>query len=314
MLYRLLITALLLTPFFASQAQQETEATSIQIKYKFNKGDQFEEKQRSQEDSYLNLNGDNQRTTNQKNTTLLFTVTAVNSIQATIEASYKQINLLSSSSDQHVSVNTSSDDNGMYNRLFKAMIGKKFTIVMQYNGTLKTITGLSPIFDQMVAAVPEVKAKERPTLKKFLQSQFGAEALKASFAVVLPYYPAREIQANGSWSNLLYTGGFYHGRIDNYWKLEYNDKYTIKLSNKGKFVTDSSEQVDLGGGQKGFVDLDGEVHGNYVIDPQTDWPSICITHTELNGNYIYLSPKKRKKNVEVPVRVVMDASYQFKHL
>lgn len=304
----------LLTAFPGAYAQLNNSSNEFNLQYQFTEGDQFQVKQHSQEDSYLDLNGVEQRTTNQLDAIMLLTVTQVNAAQATLEATYKQINLLSSSQNQSITVNTSSDGKDVYNRLFKAMTGKKFTIIMRHNGIISNISGLNSIFDGMIAAVPEVKASERETLKKFLQSQFGAQALKGNLALVLPYYPDMAIQMNGTWTNQLYTNGFYNAHTDNYWKLTFGDKYAINLTNQAKFTTDPTQTVDLGGGQKGHVDLKGTVQGQYMIDPSSGWPSMCIIHAELKGDYIYINPNNSKRNVKVPVRVVKDASYQFKHL
>jgi hypothetical protein len=309
------MTALLVAAFFTAGAQAQDAGSSLHLQYAFHKGDQYQMKQHSQEDTYINLNGEQQRTTNDRDATLLLTVSAVAAGKATLRASYTHITMNSSSADQQVSVNTDGDSDDVYNRLFKAMTGKNFYITLQNNGTIAGITGLDSIIAGMVAAAPEVKAADRPILKSFLESQLGSEALQAGLAYVLPYYPSHEVQSQGSWSNLLYTGGFYHGRIDNYWKLDYGSKYSIKLSNKGRFVTDSTELVDLGGGQKGYVNLKGEITGSYLVDPETYWPTMCITHLELRGDYIYVVKKRKKeRRVPVPVRVVMDASYHFKHL
>lgn len=316
MIKRILITVLLLGAGIAVFAQEDNPE-SFDFKYKFQKGDQYEITLHTQQDSYLTTDGTPQRTTNQRDAQINFTITGVNQLEATIEASYQKLVLISSSSEDQISVNTESEGNDLYDRLFKPLIGKKFTIVLQNNGLVKSVSDMSAIFDQMIAAVPEVKEDEKETLKGFLEAQFGASALKADLATVFPYYPVRTVQLNGSWSNLLYTEGFYHARINNYWKLDFGDKLAINLSNKGRFVSDSSETVDLGGGNKGFVDLKGETLGKFLVDPQTYWPRSCITHTELSGSYIYINPnkKKRKKgNITVPVRVVMDASYKFKHL
>lgn len=315
MIKRILVTTLLLLGGVAAFAQEENPE-SFDFKYKFQKGDQYDITLHTQQDSYLTMDGTPQRTTNQRDAVIHLTITDVNQLEATMEASYQKLILISSSSDDHISVNTESDDNDLYDRLFKPLIGKKFTIVLQNNGLVKSIGSMSAIFDQMIAAVPEVKAHEKETLKDFLEAQFGSTSLKADLATVFPYYPVRTVQLNGSWSNLLYTEGFYHARINNYWKLDFGDKLAVNISNKGRFVSDSTEQVDLGGGNKGFVDLKGETQGKFLVDPQTFWPTSCITHTELNGNYIYINPNKKKKkgNISVPVRVVMDASYKFKHL
>lgn len=304
--------ALTLISISSAFAQLNNAPSEFDLKYQFTTGDQFQVKQHSQEDSYLDLDGVEQRTTNQLDDTLLLTVTSVNAAQATLEATYKQISLLSSSQDQNVSVNTNSDATDVYNRLFKAMTGKKFTIIMQPNGMISSISGLNPIFDAMIAKA-DVKAKDRETLKKFLESQFGPEALKGSLALILPYYSSAPVQVNGTWTNRLYTNGFYNAHTDNYWKLTYGDKYSINLTNKALFATDSSQVVDMGQGQKGYVALTGTVQGQYTIDPSSGWPSMCITHAELKGDYIYISPKNGKDKIRVPVRVVKDASYQFKH-
>lgn len=313
MIRRIFFTLCMLVAFGSAFAQMD-DPISFDLKYKFTKGDEYQITLHTQQDSYLTVNGVSSRTTNQRDAQLHLTITAINHLEATIEVAYQKLMLVSSSADDHISVNTESDDKNIYNRLFKPLIGKKFTLILQRNGTVKSVSDMSDIFGQMIAAVPEVKADEKKTLKQFLESQFGAEALKADLSRVFPYYPVRTVQAKGSWSNLLYTDGFYHARINNYWKLDFGDKMAINLSNKGRFVTDSTEQVNLGGGNKGFVDLKGELQGKYLVDPETYWPTSCITHTELKGNYIYLNPNKKKKNVIVPVRVVMDASYKFKHL
>lgn len=314
MMKKVVIIACILLTAVGAYAQEQSRQESFDFKYQFKQGDQFEITLHTQQDSYLTMDGTPSRTTNQRDAQILFTIASVNRLEATIEASYQKLVLISSSGEDNISVNTESSDNGLYNRLFKPLIGKKFTIVIQSNGALKSISSMDAIFDQMIAAVPDVKENEKATLKQFLKAQFGSAALKAELVKVLPYYPVRTVQLNGSWSNLVYSDGFYHARINNYWKLDFGDKMAINISNKGRFVTDSSEQVDLGAGNKGFVDLKGETLGRFLIDPKTYWPASCIVHTELNGNYIYLNPKKKKDNIIVPVRVVMDDSYKFKHL
>lgn len=311
----ILLTVLVCALQYTAGAQQADESTlSFDLAYRFTQGDQFEIKQHAQQDSYLSMGGMPSRTTNAQDGTMLLTVASVNATEATLTATFKQITLVSSNADTHISVNTSTDDQGLYNRLFKAMTDKPFTIVMQNNGTVKSVTGLDSIFDQMIAAVPEVKADERPTLKHFLESQYGEEAIKFALTFVLPDYPVRSVHINGSWMSQLYTGGFYTGRMQNFWKLDYGDKYLLKLSNRGTFSTDSTQQVDMGGGQQGFVDLKGEVKGQYVLDPETDWPTRSVSHMELKGNYIYLNKKRKKRKIFIPVRMVKDVSYQFKHL
>lgn len=301
------LSAILIAPFAEAQEYMD-------LHYQFHKGDQFRITQHSSQETYLTLQSETDRTTNENNSTLQLTVQSIEADKATIEAEYTKIIIQSSSQDQEVSVNTETGQDDVFNRLFKGLIGKKFTLILKNDGTVTNVSGLDQIIDQMVNDLKGVKSKEKPTLKDFLKSQMGPEALKASLAIALPYYPPQKVHNDDSWMNQLYTKGFYHARIDNYWKLDYGDRYVIKLSNQGKFNTDATEEVDLGGGQKGFVDLEGQIEGKYIIDPQTFWPTSCILHVELTGNYIYESQRKRKRDVKVPVRVVINTRYQFNHL
>ncbi len=311
---QLLVAALgCLAAFSASAQIQQSGDNGLDLAYKFSDSDHFEISQRLQQDSYLTLNEGPQRTTNTTKATISFIVQSVQGGTATIAVSYVDIFLHVSLQDQTVTVNTAEPPKDVYGRLFQKMVGETFTLQLLNDGTIKEISGLDAIFDKMIAGTPEVKKDEQATLKKFLQSQFGAETLRSSLAFVLPHYPSRILRIDDSWTNQLSTEGFYHGQIDNYWKLAYADKYVIKLTNKGKFTTNPSEEVDMGDGHKGYVDLQGEVQGQYTLDPETNWPATCVIHSELGGKYIYKPAKRRKDNIEVPVRTVMDATYKFKH-
>ena len=102
--------------------------------------------------------------------------------------------------------------------------------------------------------------------------------------------------------------------------MVFGTKHMVKLENKGKFSTDPNEVVEIEEGQEGRMDLDGDINGQYVINPATAWPSRSIVHTELEGTFIFYltkGKKKRKKKkgeLKAPVRIVQNASYEIKHL
>lgn len=289
----------------------------IDLHYQFKKGDIYSIHQNSSQETYLTVKGVPQRTSNHKEAVLELSIKNIlPGGVAEIDAEYKKIILLTTQKNLTVSVNTETEEDDIYNNLFRALIDKPFTIKMEPNGNIEDISGLDAIFDQMIAALPDVKEKEKPILKTFLEKQMGASQVKTSLSLVLPYYPSYKVQTDDSWASHLYTKGFYNGRVDNYWKLTFGTKYMIKLENTGKFGTDPTEVVDLDGGQKGRMNLDGEIKGKYVINPTTNWPASCILHSELNGNFIFFIMKREKKKGElkVPVRVVRNANYRIKHL
>lgn len=286
----------------------------ISLHYHLQLHDRFEMTQHSQQDSYLTLDAGPQRTTQQLDATMLFTVDSLKAGGAVLRVHYESLNLQTSQDQQNISVNTAAAGTDQYSRLFKAMMGQDFFMTLLPDGTLGSIYGMNRVFDRMIAAVPELKPADKATLKHFLQSQFGPAALKTSLAYVLPRYPDHQVQTGDSWMDIEYTKGLYNGRIDNYWRLDYGDRFTLRLSNKGKFSTDASQKVDFGGKQKGYVNLQGTIEGHCLLDPETDWPAMVISHSEMKGNYVYEAERRKKRELKVPVRVVMDASFQFKHL
>ncbi len=312
---KILATVGLLFMFFSVVSAQEY----LELQYQLNKGDQFEVDQQASQETYLTINDVPKRTSNHTDAVLLLTVQGIHAGKATLNAEYKKISLRSSQDELKVSVNTDGQADDVYNKLFRALIGKSFTIDLQENGSVDQVSGLGPIFDQMIDALDGVKEKEKPILKEFLEDRMGAEQIKANFSMVLPYYPNYKVRTGDSWSSHLSTEGFYNGRIDNYWKLVYGTKYMVKIKNTGKFGTVASEVVDLGDGQKGRMDLDGEIKGQYAINPKTGWPTLSIIHSELHGKYTYFimkgkRKKKKKENLDVPVKIVKNISYKIRHL
>ncbi|GAA4301206.1 DUF6263 family protein [Compostibacter hankyongensis] len=298
--------------FFQAAAAQDYQ----DLRYKLTQGDRFEVTEHSQEDSYLTLDGIQKRTTRQMDAVILFTVTALTPAAATIEGKITQLTLVSSGDNQRVSVNTKSGEEDVYNKAFRPIIGKPFNLTMSPYGIIKTISGLESAFDGIINTLGLKKTEEKDAMRQLLQSLFGAEPLKARLTLILPHYPSHQVRSGDTWSDVVYTDGFYHGRINNYWKMEYGDAHTIRLSNKGKFSTDKSEEVDMGSGLRGLIDLGGETQGQFAVEPETGWPNLCTQHTELEGKYTYKANKKLKikKDLEVPVRVVSDISYHIKHL
>lgn len=312
------ITGLLCFAALSSSAQLITSTDFNDLRYTFKKGDQFEVLQHSEQDSYLTIDGVQQRNTQQFDATLNLKILELQpGGAAAIEGHFSKLVLVSSGNNQRVSVDISSDGKDIYTEAFKAVTSRPFHFVLTEDGNVKDVTGIDSVLDSIVNTLSSLKKKEeRDAMGQLLKSQFGSEELNAKLIMVLPHYPTHEVRIGDSWPSVIYTDGFYHGRIDNYWKLEYADKYTIKLSNQGRFTTDRSEVVDMGSGLKGTIDLTGNTHGDYLVDPETEWPSTCNQHTELNGSYTYKANKKlkMKDDLNVPVRVVSDISYHIKHL
>lgn len=303
------MAALCLLSVISAQAQDY-----LQLQYQFSQGDRFELLRHSTQDSYLEIQGVTRRTTRQLRDTLLLTVAAADHGGATITATFRNIFLLASGDNQQMTINTAAGDDDIFNRLFKKIINRPFTITMDAAGNIKTVSGLQETLDAMQQTLEGRSADEKEAFHTLIREQFGPEALKASLQEVLPVYPDHEVRTGDSWSNFLYTGGSMAGQTDYYWKLDYGDKYAMNLSSNGKFSTDPQKVVPLGEGMKGTINLNGTTQGKYAVDPTTGWPSLCIQHLEVSGNYHYRPNPNMKRGLTVPVRIVSDLQCQIRHL
>ncbi len=318
MLRRYIVLSLCFVLCLSSATAQEY----LNLEYHFDKGDQYQIHSTSNQETYLTVNEVDQRTTNNQNMTMLLTFKGITPDGgAKIQTEYKKIILSSSQKDTKVSVNTDSNESDIFNKLFKALINKKFTIVLSPTGEVEKVSGMDAIIDQMIDTLPDVKKKERPKLKNFLTEHIGPEQVKLNLSLVIPQYPPFKVHKGDAWSNHVKTKGLYDGTIDNYWSLKYGNKFMAKLENNAKFSSNLSKVLDLGGGQKGRVNLHGDIKGEYVVNPKTSWPTRSIIHSELKGDFtffVYKNKRKKKKGqkqeLKVPVRIIRNMNFEIKHL
>lgn len=288
-------------------------AQQTNLQYQFKAKDRFQLSQQSQQETYQTVDDIDQRTTQEMEATYIFTIENVIGGKAEINAQFKHLKLQASNADADMLIDTDGDETDDLNKLFKGLIGRSFNIVMYANGNVEKVDGLDKLTDSVMHEV-KVKRKVRQALKDLLNNQLGNEAMKANLQLIMPQYPSHAVKTNDSWSDILHSNGLLKGQTNLYWKLTYSDNYAIKISSKGDYSSDKSTKMDLGAGMMGSMDLKGELQGNYLIDPSTGWPSLCIQHAEVKGNYVFDPTKQMKKGLTVPVRVVTNARFKVSHL
>jgi Family of unknown function (DUF6263) len=294
------------------------QTSSFNLHYNFTTGDKYEMHINGTSDTYLTINGVSQRTTQQMNDVLTLTVTGINPNQtALVTARYNSVYVNASSNDLQTTINTDSNDTDIFTTLFKKLIGKNFTFNMATDGSITNISGLDDIINAMDESIPSSqKEDEKQALKDLINNLFGTQAFKNNFTRLFPHYTNHSINVGDSWPDNYQLGGAMGGNMTNLWKLEYGDKYGIQLSSQGSMASDPSALIDLGSGLKGNVNITGTIQGNYSVNPDSGWPTQCIQHTEIKGNYTYKAgySKKIKSDLQVPVSMVSDMQYKLLHL
>jgi hypothetical protein len=253
------------------------------------------------------------------NNTIDFTVASVNANKSVVlNARYTSLFVNVSSNDVQTTINTDgSDSSDVFNQLFRKLINRNFSFTMQTDGSISNISGLDDIMHTAESSLPsKLKPEEKEALTRLINNLFGTEAFQNNFVQWLPHYIGHGVNIGDSWPDNYHISGTMGGNMTTLWKLEYGDRYGVKLSSQGKLMSDRSALVDLGGGAKGNVDVSGAIQGNYLVDPVTGWPTQCIQHTEVKGKYIYKAGyvKTIKRNVEVPVSMISNVQYKIVHL
>ena len=285
------------------------------FQYHFVEGDHFSLHQKIHQETYLTLEGISHRTTEQFNATLLFSLKSLQpGQQATFKVVYQKILLDISGDNQQMTVNTSLDGNDVFNILFKKIIDQPFTINLTSNGSITLDYGLDHLFSQMLNSLPDHKKKDLQALKTLLTQNFSKSTLQSDLQEVLPHYTDQSVSTGNSWTHRVSLSGTLNGWVDQTWSLEYGDPGSSQLTLQGKLSTDQGKIISMGDQLMGSVDLTGNVQGNYLIDMQSGWPSLCIQHNEYSGHYIYRSGKGLKSPVRVPVRIVIDLRDKILHL
>ena len=293
-------------------------AQSVQLRYVFQQGSTFELRVQDRAETYLTIQDSHQRTSTQGNYTLQLRV--VNIMPATssaiMEARYKKIFLTASSQDITNTINTEGNAQDALNLVFRRMIDKPFRFTIQQNGTIQDIEGIDSLIAFAIGAIPANTSKaERQAIINFVQEQLNADAFHNQFINLFPRYPDHAVQVGDGWTDIVQLFGRLGGSLTTAWKFDYGDKYGLKVSAQGNMISNKMAVIDLGGGIKGNVDVQGNSQSSYLISAENGWPTRSVQHTEINGVYIYRAAynKKMKQDIQIPVRYVHDLQYELLH-
>ena len=157
-----------------------------------------------------------------------------------------------------------SDMDKMLGKMFGTLIGKPFTLTITPDGSVKSVTGMDAIAENMtqsVAANGQMAAQMSGAIKQ----QFGENAIKGSFEQSLKIYPANAVKAGDSWvvENTLDISNM---------NTKTKTKYTLKgiKNNMADIVVESTLEMKPGAGMEGS--LTGTQTGTMQVDVKTGMP------------------------------------------
>lgn len=290
----------------------------VNLSYNFLKGQQYQLQQDSRTESYLTVQDIMQRSTRDFHDILIIDITDAVPGKATLTMHYKELKFNFNAKNQNITVDAKVDnDKEPFQAAIKNLINHNFDVELQSFGIVKSISGLDEMVDSATSkAFGNLKQDEKDAYTRLVKEQFGSKAFQAWLEQLLVIYPAHGIKTGTQWNETLPLRADLKGDLDFFWNLQTWDSETAKIGGTGKIKTDKQENITLTDGYVANAEIGGNLQSDYLINRNSGFPAIAVQNTELNGNYTYKANKSKglKKDLQVPVKIITNASYKIKQM
>lgn len=174
----------------------------------------------------------------------------------------------------------------MMNKIFGSMLNKKFHIILEHDGSVKSVTGMKAIVDDMMAALGNDAMAAQ--MGQQMSGQFTDEAMKATFEQGFKIYPGKTLKPGDSWNIEQSTGT---AGVD----MLIKSVYTLKSADKKTAYTDIVSTISGLDGQ-----LTGEQSGTIEFDLKLGLPVKSNVNQKISGTV-------SAQGMEIPMEISSEA-------
>ncbi|GAA0871913.1 hypothetical protein GCM10009117_10590 [Gangjinia marincola] len=251
------------------------------LAYVFEVDEHFTVEQRAVQKITQNIQGTEQIITNDISGILDFTVKSVNNDQIELSMMFTDLvmkmssNLMGTLMD--INANDTSDES-METKIFNSILNKPFTLIMQKNGKITSVSGGKELVDLIVNKLDLPDENTKALISETLLNSYGSNALAESFTQMTYYLPDTAVKSteNAQWKNQ-YTGKLsatttwtlLDAQSDS-WKIEGKAPVVINTNENGVTMNLEGNQSTIINGNKGswlFQDItvEQEATGSSVM-------------------------------------------------
>lgn len=178
---------------------------------------------------------------------------------------------------------------GIMNKIFGAIIGRRFVMKVNAEGKVEEVSGLNNMAKAMADSLG-LEGDEREQMVNAFDKSFNEKDMKGQFERFLYIFPNKEIKVGDTWDRTTVTGGQMPGK--------YTSTYTVKEI-EGDMVT-LEEKSKIEGREAGEADaMSGNVSGIIVVDSRSglvvNADQDISMKIEKNGQKISLNAKTKTK-------------------
>jgi hypothetical protein len=161
-------------------------------------------------------------------------------------------------------VENPSEMDRMLSKIFSTLIGKPFTLNIAPDGSVKSVTGMNAIAENMTKAVA-ADGQMAAQVSAAVKQQFSDAAMKNMFEQSLKIYPANAVKPGDSWNveNTMAISGM---------NTTVKTKYTLKEVRKNEVTIAVEATMDMQSGAGMEGKLTGTQTGTMLVDVKTGMP------------------------------------------
>jgi hypothetical protein len=154
---------------------------------------------------------------------------------------------------------STSEMDKMFEKMFSTLIGKPFTVIFAPNGSVKSVSGMGSIIENMLGAVA-ADGQMATQMGAQMSQQFSDEAMKNMFHQSFNFYPYpdKAVKVGDSW-NMEFTMP-----MDNM-------NFGVKTKNTLEKISANMATIKVAG------DIDMDIEGSKLIGTQTGTMAVDIT-------------------------------------
>lgn len=173
---------------------------------------------------------------------------------------------------------TDNDTTNVFNKIFKNMMNKDFTMEVAKNGEVLRVAKFENIFSKVFDNLPNISEPQKQSILVNLKQYYGEEAFKNMQLFGNNFYPKKEVALKDKWkSNNLLTNNEVSLKSSTEMTLKkHKSKYAI-ITFDGNINTISKED------NVNPITLNGTTEGAYKIIPKTGWLKEATIYQNLKG-------------------------------
>lgn len=288
-----------LIPYFFIVLAPVVLRAQTDLQYQLKKDDVFTVKQEAKQVIVQELDGATHELTNNINGVLEFKVLGEIENNYEIALTFKDLNLLMTSSIQGELMNVKASEvieGDMQSQIFNSLLNNPVQVTFSKTGDILDVKGGDSLVVKMAKASGVEDEFSLNMMKKGLEKEFGSEALSNNYKQMTFIYPVNAVKVGDTWSNE-YTGKL---NAKNSWKLDALTDASANISGKAEVVMSVEEEattMNLTGTQESVI--------------TTHRASGFIEKMTVEGEYKGISLMAQIGNQEIPTTIKSTTTYEL---